>query len=188
MRDLIEIVSSPDTKQFWHGGRWDGSPEVQSPKKGRYEAGPGIYLTTRYSTARKYAKGGGSTILVDVDANLNFADKTDMPVEKAVAFVQNLPRMKAKKAIIDDLHYSLNRKGSITAQVLVNLVVNHEAGSGEVGLEVAAFIRSLGVDASLEHKSGQEQWLVIYNPKVIRSYRKVASADVTDAMFDLPGF
>lgn len=192
MRDLIEIVSPTDTVQFWHGGRWDGSPEVQAPKKGRYEAGPGIYLTTRYSTARKYAKGGGSTILVDVASNLTFADKTEVPIEKAVAFIQNVRRMKAKKAIIDDLRSNHTRIGTLKAQVLINLVVNYEAGSGDAGLEVAAFVRSLGVDASLEMQSREgghhEQWLVVYNPKIIRSYRKVIPNDVTDEMRHLPGF
>ncbi len=34
----------------------------KTQSKGRYESGPGLYLTTHYETARKYAKGGRKNV------------------------------------------------------------------------------------------------------------------------------
>jgi len=59
---------------MWHGSRnWDDSPEIRAAKQGRYESGIGINLTSNYKTARKYAKGGGSTMLVTLKPNLKYA-------------------------------------------------------------------------------------------------------------------
>jgi hypothetical protein len=42
---------------LWHGGRrWQGNPEVRESVKGRYEAGPGLYMTTSLMTASRYAR------------------------------------------------------------------------------------------------------------------------------------
>ena len=49
----------------WHGGKLEDSYQDSiSHKKGRWEHGPGLYLTTHYDTAKKYLdivlNGGGA--------------------------------------------------------------------------------------------------------------------------------
>jgi len=189
VRDLM-LCEADDAGvfQMWHGSRrWDGSPEVRPPKAGRYEAGPGIYLTTNYMTASKYAKGGGSTFLVDVDRGVRLADQVQIPLTDALAFVKSAPRMKQKAAIAADLQRNTARRNadSVMATVLINLTVNYEAGAGMTGIALAQFLRQHGVDASLEPQSN-EDWLVVINPKVIRSMKRMPARDVSVEMYHLP--
>jgi hypothetical protein len=185
---LYELAEPADTFLMWHGSRrWDGRPEIRAPREGRYEAGPGIYLTNRYMTAAKYAKGGGSTMLVAIDRHLRMAWDVDVPLADAIAFVK-ATRMGHKKEIIADLQANASRKNqdTVKAAVLINLTVNYRAGSGNAGLALARFLREHGVDASLEDQSGSEQWLVVINPQIIRSIKPVRASDVTMDMRDLP--
>lgn len=173
---------------MWHGSRrWDGSPEIRAPRSGRYEAGPGIYFTTNYQTAHKYAKGGGSTMLAEIDDNLRLASDVIISLEAALDFVKSAPRMSHKKEIMADLRNNAARKDNngVYATVLINLTVNYEAGSGNAGLALARFLREQGVDASLE-RNGGEDWLVVIDPKIIRSIKPIRAKDVPLDMYHLP--
>lgn len=188
MRQIINLIESETgTFQMWHGSRrWDGSPEIRAPRAGRYEAGPGIYLTTHYATARKYAKGGGTTFLVTVDRSFRLAENVVIPLEVAIDFVKQRMRHKAK--IIADLKMNAARQNTagVIASVLINLTVNYEAGAGNAGLALAKFLREQGVDASLEAPTGQEQWLVVINPRIIRSMTAMPAAKVSTDLYQLP--
>jgi methylmalonyl-CoA mutase len=70
----------------------------------------------------------------------------------------------------------------ISLEVLNNLIVNHEAGAGEVGTEIAKFFASKGADASVQDQSGDEQWLIVFNPKIIASYDVVDPKKVQEAL------
>jgi predicted small metal-binding protein len=189
IRSLINLVEQDTSSgiKVWHGAqRWEGSPEIRGHKEGNYEAGPGIYTTTRYMTARKYAKGGGSVLLMTLSPNLSFADDVKIPLADMLDYIKNT-RMKAKKEIAADLidHAKRTHNENIGANILINLVVNWRAGSGEAGRSLAHFLASHGVDAALERQSG-EDWLVVINPKIIMSAKKMAASDVKSDMFDLP--
>jgi hypothetical protein len=175
---------------MWHGSkRWDGNPEVQAPRKGHYEAGPGIYFTTHYMTARKYAKGGGAVMLAEIDRNVRLADTILIPLETVIRFVQGCPRMLHKREIIADLKNNAARHhaDSVYAEILINLVVNWEAGAGSVGVAVAKFLREQGVDAVLDHsRSNGENWLVVINPNVVKAIQRVSPKDVSPEMYNLP--
>ena len=190
---LMDLLGLPDEPTLmWHGGRMDGSVEVQTPRKGRYEAGPGIYLTTRYETARRYAKGGGSTFLVSLKPNLRFSEDVSIPLQSGIDFAQKYLGTK-KKNIIADLKANCDRHNLETfrANILINLVVNYEAGSGRAGLALAKFLSDNGVDGSLENMSGAEQWVVICNPSAILKVERiraetVSSGDVRELLRELP--
>jgi malic enzyme len=57
----------------------------------------------------------------------------------------------------------------ISADILNNLVVNYEAGAGSAGIQVANYFVSKGVDAHMEPQSGDEFWLVVFNPKILKN-------------------
>jgi hypothetical protein len=178
---------APGTFLMWHGSRkWDGSPEIRAPRKGRYEAGPGIYLTTNYLTASKYAKGGGATMLAEVSSDLSLAQTAEIALAAVLAFVKS-NRIRHKAEIAADLqrHAARIQRDSVPAFVLINLVVNYEAGSGDAGLAVARFLREQGIDGSLERQS-TEDWLVIINPRVIQSMKRISAKDVPTSLYHLP--
>jgi hypothetical protein len=172
----------------YHGGRWEGTPEVQRGRAKRTEHGPGIYFTTALETARKYAKGGGTVKRATIAPNLRWIGDAKIPLAEAVGFVRSQPRMKNKAAVIADLERNAARLRSdtIDADVLVNLGVNHDALVGDASPAMARFLVDHGVDASLARMSGNagadEDWLVIFNPRVILSVEEIGK----NAPWDLP--
>ncbi len=179
-------------RQFWHGGRITGQIEIQTPTKGRYEAGPGLYLTTSYQRACKYAKGGGSTFLITLKDNISFADDVLIPLKDGVEFATKYLGGKGKE-IAADLRNNCSRRNqeAFTANTIINLVVNYEAGAGAKGKALLQFLQEHNVDAALESPSmgdNGEQWVVVFNPSVVLKVKKVPAADVTPEMRNLPKY
>lgn len=178
---------------LWHGARrWEGQPELRAPKAGRYEAGPGIYLTNRYLRGRKYSQGG-TLMLMTVDPNLTFVEDVSRPLPLIIDFLHSVPRMRNRERVIEDLKRSAARlhagRGDSIAEdtplnYLVNLCVNHDAILGQPGLHLAQWLVSQGVDASIHPVGAQEDWLVIFNPGKIIGWKRMRSADV-DALGNL---
>lgn len=179
---------------LWHGGmRWDSAPEVQAPRGGRYECGPGIYLSTDYEDAYRYARGGKVTTLVTLTSELSLLENTLLPLDTVVDFVKGLARLKHRKEILTDLRANVARKvdahvgpAEVNAQVLVNLCVNYEAVAGKPGVALARWLAEQGIDAAWHSPHGRKHWLVVFNPKVIKSYKVIRAADVTLDMRHLP--
>lgn len=178
--ERYEEIRSSNYIEMYHGGmRWIEHPEIRKAKKGNYEAGNGIYFTNSYLTAKKYAKGG--RVVQKVKINKNFKDITDVYVDlkELIDFVNSIPRMKRKKEIINDLTRNAERRNSntISLDILNNLIVNHEAGSGNIGPIIANYFVQKGADASVERQSGKEFWIVVFNPKIILDV-KVCPANI----------
>jgi len=166
------LNDSTSTVYMYHGGkRWTLTPDsIQPSYSGRYEGGVGIYFTNSYTTARKYAKGGKVVHIVEIDKNYRDINSVMIPVEEIINFVKSSAGMRKKNDIIRDiLGYSQRtNRTEISGEIFNNLIVNHEAGSGRPGVEVAKFLVSKGIDASLQKQSGGEFWLVVFNPKIIK--------------------
>ncbi len=166
--------------EMWHGGsRWDGDPEIRPPKQGRYEAGPGLYLTNQYDRARKYAKGGKVVTRVVLKDNIRWLADARLPYHTLVEFVQSAPRMSAKKAILADLVRCKDREGDLLpVSRLVNLCINHEALAGKAGQHLAAWLTEQGIDADLHSPGHGEDWVVVYNPAIIRRFEVVPGSSI----------
>ncbi len=173
---------------MWHGSqRWEGKPEVRAHKRGHAEAGAGIYTTTSYETARKYAKGGGAVIRFELEPDIRWLEEARISPAEIVAFVHAERGMKKRKEIIADIERVAARTPGrdISAATIVNLMVNHEAIAGTPGQSLAAFLVAHGIDASHDRR-GNEDWVVIFNPAKIRSTKVIAAKDIAVADYDLP--
>lgn len=175
LMQLFEEVAS-GTFQMYHGGsKWSTAPEIRPSKGGRYEGGVGIYFTNNYETAKKYSKGGKVIQIVNIRSNFRKLSDVKVPVSEIITFVDELYGLRRKKEIVSDLNRFAERTGrsEISLEILNNLIVNHEAGAGDVGTEIAKWFVSKGADASIQDQSGDEQWLIVFNPKIISSYEVV---------------
>jgi len=182
LRKLLE--SSGNTFQVYHGGsKWYGDPEIR-PTKGRYEGGPGIYFTTNYETARKYAKGSNVVQIVDIDKSFTDLKTVKVDINTIFEFLDSLSGLKKRKELKADIQRFADRiqKQEIPLTVLNNLIINWEAGAGEIGKEVARFFVSNGADAIVDDQSGEEQWLIVFNPKIIKNYKVTNPKEVETYM------
>ncbi len=180
--------------ELWHGGtRWEGPPEVRGPKQGKYECGPGIYLTTRYLRARDYARGSKVTTLVTLADDIRWLEKTKLPLKELIEYAKTAPRL-PKRARDNVVAYLLRDPEGNERELdslqdvtrLVNLLINEEALAGQPGVHLAEWLTSKGIDASLHTPMSQEQWVIVFNPKVIRKHRVVPASQVDLSQYELP--
>lgn len=167
----------------WHGSqRWTGRPDVQPSAKGRYECGPGIYLTTHRGRASQYAKGAGSLVVVELDPNTRFLESARLTRAQMEDALESMPHMRNRKKVKADLDASAahHPDGLLPACYLVNFCIDHNALGGEAGPELARWLSSNGIDASLHSPTSGEEWVVVFNPAVIKSSLKVSSKQADD--------
>lgn len=182
LKTILESIGN--TFQVYHGGsKWYGEPEIR-PIKGRYEGGPGIYFTTNYETAKKYAKGSNVVQIVDIDKSFTDLKSIKVDIDIIFEFLDLLNGLKKRKEIKSDIQRYADRiqKQEIPLTVLNNLIINWEAGSGEIGKEIARFFTKNGADAIVEDQSGEEQWLVVFNPKIIKNYKVTSPKEIETYM------
>lgn len=179
-----------DTIKLWHGSRaWAGSPEIRAPKGGRAEVGAGIYCTTSYLRARSYAKGGGQVMLIEVDPDMRLLEHIKVKPEVLMAAARAIPRLKSRDQILADIERCAERgdgRDTISLNVLLNLAVNSDACVGQPAVAITEFMVNQGADATIHTAYGAEDWLVVYNPAVIKAYTPRPAAQVDVADYDLP--
>jgi|TARA_S200002703_G_C3792996_1_gene244776 hypothetical protein len=178
-KDLIESKKLPDGIRMYHGGKkWYSIPtELQPSYKGRYEHGVGIYTTNFWQTASKYAKGSRVIHFLVIDKN--YTDIRDVIVSKdeILKFVSDI-NFKNKKQLIKDINSYLERRNTneLPLNILNNLIVNNESGSGKSGVELTKFFIKHGGDVSLVNMGGDEYYIIIFNPKIIK-YMEIIKPD-----------
>lgn len=178
---------------MWHGSqRWDGRPELRPCRKGQYECGPGIYCTTNLNTASKYSRGGGRIIQLGLDPETTWLEDVKVPFGDLVQFVKNSRHIHKRRILADDIQVVFDKRdqvrtsGMIPLSYLVNLAVNHECLSGMGGPEVAEYLAANGAQASLYKKSVNDDWVVVFDPKVITSFELRSSKDIDWTNDQLP--
>ena len=107
-------------------------------------------------------------------------------INQALDFIKNKIPPKNRKNIQSDVIRYSERSGKtqIPLTVINNLIVNWESGSGQIGVEIANFFAQSGADAIVEDRSGNEQWMVVFNPKIIKKYEVVKNVPVEN--YQLP--
>ena len=180
--------------KLWHGGR-NLESDYNKPKKatkGRWEYGPGLYLTTHYETAYKYSKGGGKTYLVDFDLGTHI-NEIKINLDHALEFISNNTVKNKHKKILDDIHNNMKRMGhhdKVDALVFLNLMINHDAVIGEKTINLNKFLVSQGIDyATVDRFSGRDETVfVIFNHKLIKSVSPIKAKDVSLSDYELSIF
>jgi hypothetical protein len=65
------------------------------------------------------------------------------------------------------------------------LVVNHEAGSGAVGLFLNKFFVQNGVDLEIQNQSG-EDWVIVFDTSIIKKWEKIIPSKMALGDYELP--
>lgn len=165
---------------FWHGGNLDQFDDTIAQKNGRYEYGPGLYLTEEYRVAQKYAKGGRKMYLVSVSKGVDIND-AKLAIEDAVGFVNRYVMVANRKRIINDL-VAREEDGYVPAYVLMNLIINDKAIRPSNTPVLRSFLVDHGIDYEVVGNYGGfgGKMMVLYNMKKIESYQLFKASDPVD--------
>ena len=180
--------SAEPTVTLYHGGRGleQRYTDTVAHTKGNWEYGPGLYLTTHYRTAYKYAKGGGRVYKVTV-AQGQTAEDTPLDMATMKQFVDRNVIGRKKKEVLSSLE-SLSLAGSVRtvcAEVFINTILNHEAMVNSKSGVLKDFLAQHGADYRVVTRYGgdNETVLVVFNSKKIQDV-KVVSPDTKE--FEMP--
>lgn len=190
MAMLHKIVESSDsTLTLWHGGRnLESSYHEFAPHKGgRWEHGPGLYLTNHYDIAARYAKGGNKLYKVTIVKGQDSDDVT-IPFDDVSDFAKRLVKGKARKEFLEMCQTNMQRRGlsGVPAKVVSTLALNLEAIQNSNTGELRRFLVDHGADYTfVQNYHGGASVYVIHNPKVIKRVEIIKGSDVKDD-FELP--
>jgi len=183
---LIKSSDKPNTMSFWHGGDLGYSySDTMSFKKGRFEYGPGLYLTTHYGTAKKYAKGSRKLYMITVEKGKELS-AVNIDFEIVKQFINSWVITKKKKEITQRLERH-NKGGKVSAEILNNIIINEEAIKPNNMDELRKLFLSQGIDYYIVNNAfgWGEKMLVLFNMKKIVDKIVVGSKDKIEE-FDLP--
>lgn len=192
-KEFYHLINEDTSNTFkmYHGGKkWYYTPkELLASKKDRHNYGVGIYTTNFLHTARMYAKGSRVVHELQIDKDYHELDTVTINVDEATSFVKNMSGLRNKSDIIESLKRFSERvqKKDIPIAILHNLIHNANAAPGLLGKKVSDFLVSKGVDANYVSQSGNEFWLVIFNPNIIKSFKIVdPRKEGTEFPFEYP--
>lgn len=130
--------------EFWHGGILEGGYDTKSQKSGRYESGPGLYLTTHYDTAVKYTKGSRKMYKITVQKGTDLSE-VKLNIEDVKLFVsKNVVAGKRNR-----IYNSLDRwvkEGLVKAYILNNVLLNNDALRPSKTEKLVEFFLEQGID------------------------------------------
>lgn len=183
------IESSDNTLTLWHGGRnLESSYHEFAPHKGgRWEHGPGLYLTNHYDIAARYAKGGNKLYKVTITKGRD-SDDVQIPFEDVSEFAKRLIKGRARKEFLEMCQTNMQRRGlsGVPAKVVSTLALNLEAIQNSNTGELRRFLVDHGADYTfVQNYHGGASVYVIHNPKVIQRVEIIKGSDVKSD-FELP--
>lgn len=178
-----ETVKDGEKKtKFWHGGNLapGGMTNDYKQKGGRYEYGPGLYLTTHFDTAAKYAKGSRKIYLVELNPSGTDIADVFIPRSEAYAAIKEFASSpKTRKELVEYIDNRFPGQDPLRLDRLVTLFVNIEAIKPSKTGEFRQWIVSQGADYKLVSNpfGWHETMCVLFNTQAIKSAKTIRSDD-----------
>ena len=184
--ELISPSTIPGTISCWHGGRLDDAyNETIAHKKGRYEYGPGLYLSTSYNAVEKYHKGSRRLYLITIEKG-NDTNNTDIPVDVILEWINHYV-IRSKRFEVLDAIQRRTENGKFNAQIFINILINNDAIKSTDTGSLRKFLVNQHVDYSEVHNAfgWGETMIVLFNMRKIIDKKVVTPKDKIET-YDLP--
>ena len=171
MKSLIKTLLKEEllkkdggTMHFWHGGNLDEIKDAVAHKKGRYEYGAGLYLTTSHNVVEKYIKGGRKLYYVVVEKGNDLSD-VDLDLDNVNEFVNSY----VIENKINDVNSRLAKyikDNKISASIFNNIMLSGVISSTNTD-KLRDFLINNDIDYELiDNAFGwHEQMMVLYDMK-----------------------
>lgn len=175
--NIIKPPDIPNTMNFWHGGNLDEYNDIITQKTGRYQYGVGLYLTSHYDTARKYAKGGRKLYLITVKEGVDI-NKAKLNSDVIKEFVNSYISKNMRKMIWERLQGYI-KNNEINAYIFNNMMSNEKAIKPINTQYLRNFYIENGIDYDIiDNAFGWgERMMVLYNMKKIVNIIKITPKD-----------
>ena len=176
-KNIIRIPEISNSLNFWHGGNLDSYNDVIAQKNGRYEYGPGLYLTTHYGTAMKYAKGNRKLYLITVekgnDINDSFLNISDINF-----FIKKYVLNSKKIEILKRLE-KFTKNDLVKSYIFNNIILNEKAVKPSNTKYLREFYVEKGIDYEIINNpfGWGEDMMVLYNMKKIKNIIRIKPTD-----------
>jgi len=183
----MDGVTSNSNMVFLHGGNLDDIQSIDDFNKwtkGRVEYGPGLYLTTHYGTATKYAKGSRKLYKIEVEKGTDI-NSVSLDYDTVLQFISTiLSKPKQKEYIVHASRFV--KDGKINASIFVNIFINYDLISSKNGSAIRKFLVDNGIDYEVVQNAfgWGETMLVLYNMRKIKNVQRVSPQD--KSILDLP--
>lgn len=176
---IFEDLNNP-TMKFYHGGNLDFKSDYIINKKGRYEYGVGLYLTTSLEVAEKYAKGSRKLYEVIVSDGTQIKD-VEIPLEQVTDFIKQNVLTKKRNEILNVISKYISN-GKINASRLNTIILNYQAVPTSKINSLKELLLNNGVDYLIDHNTfgWGETTLVLFNMKKIISYKQISLKDIAN--------
>jgi len=174
------------TMTLWHGGNLNSEfTDSLAHKKGKWEYGPGLYLTTHYNTARKYSKGGRKLYQITIERGLDLDDAL-IDTQKLYDFV-TYHTIGNKKNIIKTSIAKYDDNGKTRASIFLNSIINNNAIKAAETNTLRKFLVDSGIDYSLVSSpfGWHEMMVVLFNMDKIID-KQIITPNTKIDVFDLP--
>jgi hypothetical protein len=181
---LIQENTSNDSFFFaYHGGLMNKSN--WSTKKGRWECGPGLYLTNSFELAKKYTGGPRKVFLCKIELG-NEISNAYIPVGDVQNFLKLYGGTK-RKQYLKDLERHI-KNAAYPAYVLVNLAINYDMRASSAKA-LKEFLVEHGVDYAINRWSGGEGHsyvITLFNDAKLLSHKAISNVSVDQYFLDVP--
>lgn len=174
---LSELNKDNSEFTFYHGGDLEDFKSNLSHKKGRFEYGPGLYLTSSYEVASKYSKGSRKLYLVTVEDGVEI-DSVYLNKDLVLNFLKEVTTKDFIKEILNRLA-RFEKDSKIPVSVVNNLLINLDAVKPSKTAIWRKFLIDNGIDYNIvDNPFGyHDTMLVLYNTNKIKSIKRITSKD-----------
>ena len=173
----VEIPEVPGTMNFWHGGNLNDYDDVIAQKNGRYEYGPGLYITTSYDVASRYSKGSRKLYLITIEKGKDIQDSF-LSLESVKDFMNKYVVSSKRKEIFIRLEKYIEGD-MVPADIFNNLILNSKGIKSSNTRFLREFYVNNGIDYELVFNpfGFGEDMVVLYNMKKIVNVIQVKPGD-----------
>lgn len=182
---FINEQISKGTYSFWHGGQLNSEALYGShiQKKGKYEYGVGLYLTSSYDIAKKYAKGNRTLYKVFINKGKSLND-TYLPTQYCLKFINDYVQKNKKIEVVDRITTKYPEK--INGNIFNNFMINYDLINGNNQEALKEFYLEHNIDyLTVDNAFGaHETMVIIFNNRIINNYIRINPKDKID-IFDL---
>lgn len=170
--DVIAPLDLPNVMNFWHGGDLSTIKNDISFRRGRFEYGPGLYLTTQYEVATKYSKGSKKLYLVSVEKGIELSE-TLINIDVIINFIKQYIIAGKRNEIISRISKYV-KDDKISADIFNNVILNEDAIKPTSVNHLRQFYIDNGIDYNIINNAfgwGEDMMVLFNTNKIVRVVR-----------------